>query len=85
LHHGTRRGDSVSQAWEPKTKINRAMPISSTLRRYLDIYRRRIVPSGWNFPSPDGKWWDPDNFSHDRADANRAAALQWSGRPQRFL
>lgn len=64
--------------WQPKTKSNRAVPISSTLRRYLDGYIRRIVPGGWLFPSPDGTWWDPDNFSHDLADTNKLAGLKWS-------
>jgi hypothetical protein len=45
--------------WQSKTGINRAVPISSSLRAYLDTYRPRIVPGGWYFPSPDGKWWDP--------------------------
>ena len=35
-------------------------------------------PAGWLFSSPAGSWWDPDNFSPDLADANRAAALRWS-------
>lgn len=63
--------------WEPKTKVNRVVPISSTLRRWLDGYAKRIVPGGWYFPSPDGKWWDPDNFSADLRDVNKAAGLQW--------
>jgi hypothetical protein len=53
------------ESWQPKTKVNRAVPISSTLRRYLDAYRPRIVPGEWYFPSPDEKRWDPDNFSQD--------------------
>jgi integrase len=66
------------RSWQPKTARNRVVPISSTLRRYLDTYTRRIVPGGWLFPSPAGTWWDPDNFSHDLADANKDAGLQWS-------
>jgi len=66
------------RAWQPKTGRNRAVPISSTLRRWLDRYTRRIVPGGWLFPSPAGAWWDPDNFSHALAHANRAAGLRWS-------
>jgi integrase len=64
--------------WQPKTKVNRAVPISSTLRTYLDTYRPRIVPGGWYFPSPDGKRWDPDNFASDLRDANKTAALTWT-------
>lgn len=66
------------RSWQPKTARNRAVPISSTLRRYLDKYARRIVPGGWLFPSPAGTWWDPDNFSHDLADLNRGAGLRWT-------
>lgn len=65
------------RSWQPKTGRNRAVPISSTLRRHLDAYVRRIVPGGWLFPSPSGAWWDPDNFSHDLADANKFAGLRW--------
>jgi integrase len=62
------------ESWQPKTKVNRAVPISSTLRRYFDQYRRRITPGGWLFPSPDGKRWDSDNFSSDLRSANAANA-----------
>ena len=64
--------------WQPKTKVNRAVPISSTLRRYLDDYRPRIVPGGWLFPSPNGKPWDPDNFSRDLRTINETAHLKWA-------
>jgi len=66
------------RSWQPKTGVNRAVPISSALRQYLDQYTRRIVPGGWVFPSPDGRWWDPDNFSHDLADLNRVSHLPWT-------
>jgi integrase len=65
------------QSWQPKTKANRAVPISSTLRRFLNEYRPRIIPGGWLFPSPDGKLWDPDNFSQDLRAANERACLPW--------
>jgi hypothetical protein len=58
------------QSWQPKTGHNRAVPISSTLRRYLDGYSPRIVRGGWYFPSPDGHHWDADNFSQDLSAAN---------------
>ena len=51
------------ESWQPKTRVNRAAPISSNLRRYLDAYHQRIVPCGWYFPSPQGRRWDPDNTS----------------------
>lgn len=66
------------ESWQPKTKVNRAVPISSTLRRRLDAYQPRIVPGGWYFPSPEGKHWDPDNFSQDMRAANERARLPWA-------
>jgi integrase len=65
------------ESWQPKTKVNRAVPISSTLRGYLDRYQRKIVPGRWMFPSPEGKRWDPDNFSHDLRAANEQANALW--------
>jgi len=65
------------EVWQPKTKVNRAVPISSTLRHYLNAYRPRVVPGGWMFPSPDGKRWDSDNFSQDLRAANTKAHLGW--------
>jgi integrase len=50
------------EAWEPKTKRNRAVPVSSRL---------------WLFPSPEGKRWDPDNFSQDLRATNQDAKLLW--------
>ncbi len=64
--------------WEPKTKVNRAVPISSALRVYLDSYKPRIVPGQWFFPSIQGKRWDPDNFYHFLQDVNKKAGLKWS-------
>jgi integrase len=66
------------ESWQPKTKINRAVPISTTLRRYLDAYRPRIVPGGWYFPSPEGMRWDPDNFSQDLRALNEKTHLPWA-------
>ena len=64
------------QSWQPKTKVNRAVPISSTLRRYLNAYTPRIVPGGFFFPSPEGRLWDPDNFSQDlRLERNRPSSM----------
>ena len=64
--------------WEPKTKVNRAVPISRTLRSYLERYQVKIVPGGWYFPSRKGKYWDPDNFSQTLRKLNRASNLPWS-------
>jgi integrase len=64
--------------WEPKTKVNRAIPVSSALREYLDRYQSRIVPGRWYFPSIQGTRWDPDNFYHFLQDVNKKAGLKWS-------
>jgi len=53
--HGIIRVQAKSVAgetWQPKTKVNRAVPISSTLRTSLDHYERPEVPGRWYFPSP---------------------------------
>jgi hypothetical protein len=55
-----------------------SVTISTTLRRYLDAYRPRIVPGGWGFPSPEGKRWDPDNFSQDLRATNDKMHLPWA-------
>lgn len=68
------------ERWQPKTRVNRAVPISRALREHLDRYTVRPSdgPSeGWYFPSPDGQRWDVDNFSNDLRAANRDAGLQW--------
>jgi integrase len=63
--------------WQAKTKVNRAVPISSSLRYYLDRYAPRPSNGRWYFPSPEGKRWDADNFSQDLAAANSKAGLRW--------
>jgi integrase len=65
------------ESWMPKTRINRAVPISSDLRAYLDKYRPRTSNHGWFFPNPAGRRWDCDNFSHHLRDINRKAGLHW--------
>ena len=63
--------------WQPKTKRNRVVPISEVLLAILLDYRpERSVP--WFFPSPAGRRWDPDNFSQDLREINRARGLPWS-------
>ncbi len=64
--------------WQPKTKRNRAVPISSKLRMYLDRYEPRITPSNVYFPSPDGKRWDADNFSADLRKEQLKQGLRWT-------
>lgn len=79
-HHGTiriRDKEFDGKKWLPKTKTNRTVPISSTLRRYLDDYLP-VKPGTWLFESPDGCRWDPDNFSAHLRDVNKKAGLEWS-------
>jgi len=66
------------KSWQPKTKRNRAVPISSTLRHYLDRYMPKLTTERWFFPSPQGKGYDPDNFSRDLRNTNRKAGLRWT-------
>jgi integrase len=67
------------EAWEPKTKRNRAVPVSSRLRHFLDKWRLKAEKDKglWLFPSPEGKRWDPDNFSQDLRATNQDAKLPW--------
>jgi len=68
----------AGETWQPKTKVNRVVPISSVLRTFLDHYERPEVPGRWYFPSPRGKRWDANNFSETLRRINRAAGLSWS-------
>jgi integrase len=66
-----------NEHWQPKTKRNRVVPISSQLYRILKNYP--CPKEGvWFFPSPSGKRWDPDNFSQDLRKLNNQAGLVWS-------
>lgn len=72
--------------WQPKTKVNRAVPISRALREVLDRYTPPATNTpalsdsfrGWFFPSPMGHWWDCDGFSRDLRTANRNFGLRWA-------
>lgn len=66
------------QFWEPKTKRNRAVPVSQILRAYLDDYTHRPSFGDWFFPSPQGHRYDPDNFSCELRKVNGAARLRWT-------
>lgn len=67
-----------AQSWQPKTKRNRAVPVSSRLRLFLDKWRLKHGTGKWLFPSPQGIWWDPDNFSRALRDANAEKKLVWT-------
>lgn len=68
----------AGESWQPKTKKNRAIPVSRDLRRYLDAHTPGATEHAWLFPSPEGTRWDPDNFSQDLRAANESAGLAWS-------
>lgn len=63
--------------WQPKTKKDRVVPISTALWEVLQGYRSP-VDSIWFFPSPKGQRWDPDNFSQELRELNKKGALSWS-------
>ena len=64
--------------WEPKTKVNRGVPVSTSLRPYLERWEA-VADTGrvWYFPAPKGGRWDGDNFAADLRKLNRAAGLDW--------
>jgi integrase len=74
IHAKTIEGES----WEPKTKKNRGVPISSRLRPYLDKWRLKGGRGAWFFPNTEGNRYDPDNFSRDLRAANEAKGLAWT-------
>ena len=65
----------LGESWEPKTKQNRAVPVSRALRVYLEAYTPPEAAGGWYFSSPKGYRWDPDNFSFHLRATNKAAGL----------
>jgi integrase len=66
------------EKWQPKTKKNRGVPISSRLRTYLDKWRLKHHGGRWLFPNSEGNRFDADNFSRDLRAANAAHCLSWS-------
>jgi integrase len=64
--------------WQPKTKVNRAVPISSALRRYLDKWRLKSGKGAWLFPNSVNARYDPDNFSSDLRAMNLDKGLHWT-------
>jgi len=67
----------AGRSWRPKTNRNRKVSISAALFSYLQAYTSPNETE-WLFPSPEGCWWNPDNFSYRLADLNRKAGLEWS-------
>ncbi len=64
----------AGEYWQPKTGINRAVPISRALRTYIDSYAPRPSIGGWFFPSPKGRHYDPDNLSRDLRIAQKVSS-----------
>lgn len=67
-----------SEFWEPKTKVNRVVPISSKLLEYLEGYEIPNVKGKWFFSTPNGMRWDPDNLSRYLRKGNEKARLEWN-------
>jgi integrase len=65
--------------WEPKTKVNRVVPVSSALHPMLAQYSlARPKGSVWFFPSPHGCRWNEDNFTQAFAHVRRPTGLLWT-------
>lgn len=64
--------------WEPKTKVNRVVPISSKLKLKLVGYAPLMIEGKWFFSTPNGKRWDPDNLSRYLRKANDEAGIDWN-------
>ena len=62
--------------WQPKTKKNRAVPVSRRLHSILESYDTR-EDSLWYFPS-NGNRMHADTFSHRLAAVNKKAGLDWT-------
>ena len=67
-----------NESWQPKTKRNRAVPISSALRKILDDYPPRPNKGKWFFPSPKGFRFDCDNFSSHLRRIQVEMGLKWT-------
>ena len=65
--------------WQPKTKTNRVVPISTELRRLLDEYASPEA-SVWYFPAPKQQMnrWDEDNLSRMLRMVNARHELSWT-------
>jgi integrase len=67
----------ANEFWQPKTKKNRAVPISSQLRHYLDKWRLKHHGGKWLFPNSVGGRYDPDNFASDLRALNVKKEVGW--------
>lgn len=64
--------------WQPKTGVNRIIPISKALRTHLENYQRPQTDQPWFFLSPKLSRWDPNNFSNKLRKHNSSEGLDWS-------
>ncbi len=70
------RAKTVNGAWwQPKTKVNRSVPISTRLAEELDRWPATRTP--WYFPSRRGGRWGGDSFSLALAKAQASAEKRW--------
>lgn len=76
LHVREKTIDGVS--WCPKTKRNRAIPISTKLLPYFERQQKENRHPIWVFPSPEGCRWDGDNLTHRFRETVRDAGLPWT-------
>ena len=73
------RGKTVDgESWQPKTRKNRAVPVSGSLLPYLRWWMRMRPESVWLFSAPRGGRWGPDNFSHALRAAQKGLEKRWS-------
>ena len=63
--------DGIS--WQPKNVKNRSVPVSLSLRPYLDGILAGLSGDRWLFTNPEGRQWSGDGFSTVLRDANLAA------------
>ncbi len=64
--------------WQSKTGVNRVVPISSNLSKYLKQYEPTKVEGEWYFSTPRGNRWNPDNFSAWLRKINSENGQNWS-------
>ncbi len=64
--------------WQPKTRVNRSVPISQRLLPILTEHAATLSEDAvWFFPSPTGERWSEDNFSADFREHQKRAGLKW--------
>jgi integrase len=63
---------------QPKTKVNRAVPVSRALRAYPDSYTPRPSFGDWHFPSPHGQPLRCGQLQSGPPRRNQKAGLPWT-------